>query len=154
VFWSFFLFTPLQSFLGWVQWYGVQHLSPGTRFCLNTDPTAIAGDRAHFLERTAKISLGTDGEHVFPGHAPAFVDSEIPVMRGRTPSCVLIFCVVWQLSDVLPYVWGKLSETQIFFLGSSRQDLGRFLWGAGRALNRPLAPPLLCDARFRHGRHD
>jgi phosphatidate cytidylyltransferase len=109
LFWSFFLFTPLQYLLVWVQWYGMfSILIPVYAFLYIPTRTALAGDSAHFLERTAKIHWGLMISTYCLSHAPALLILNIPGYAGQNAKLLFFFLLVVQLSDVLQYAWGKL----------------------------------------------
>jgi phosphatidate cytidylyltransferase len=109
LFWSFFLFTPLQYFLVWIQWYGMfSILIPVYAFLYIPTRTAIAGDSEHFLERTAKIHWGLMISTYCLSHAPALLILNIPGYSGQNSKLLFYFLLVVQLSDVLQYAWGKL----------------------------------------------
>ena len=115
LFGSFFLFTPLQYFLVWIQWYGMfSILIPVYAFLYIPTRTAIAGDSEHFLERTAKIHWGLMISTYCLSHAPALLILNIPGYAGQNAKLLFYFLLVVQLSDVLQYACGKLfGKTQI-----------------------------------------
>ena len=109
LFWSFFVFTPLQYFLLWIQWYGMfSILIPVYAFLYVPTRTAIAGDSEHFLERTAQIHWGLMISTYCLSHAPALLMLNIPGYAGQNAKLLFYFLLVVQLSDVLQYVCGKL----------------------------------------------
>ena len=109
LFWSFFVFTPLQYFLVWLQWYGMfSILIPVYAFLYIPTRTAIAGDSEHFLERTAKIHWGLMISTYCLSHAPALLILNIPGYAGQNAKLLFYFLLVVQLSDVLQYACGKL----------------------------------------------
>jgi phosphatidate cytidylyltransferase len=68
--------------------------------------SALAGDTANFLERTAKIQWGVMVCVYCVSHAPALLMLEIPGYHGNAKLLFFLVLVV-QLSDVLQYVFGK-----------------------------------------------
>lgn len=109
LFWSFYVFTPLQYFLLWIQWYGMfSILIPVYAFLYIPTRTAIAGDSEHFLERTAQIHWGLMISTYCLSHAPALLILNIPGYAGQNAKLLFYFLLVVQLSDVLQYVCGKL----------------------------------------------
>lgn len=59
LFWSFFVVTPLQYYLVWIEWYGLfSILIPVWVSILLAIRTALAGDTESFLERTATNQWG------------------------------------------------------------------------------------------------
>ena len=59
LFWVFFLFTPLQYWFVWMEWYGPYFIViPVYAFLFIPARIALSGDYKRFLERTAKIQAG------------------------------------------------------------------------------------------------
>ena len=108
LFWSFFIFTPLQYFLIAIHWYGMfAILIPVYAFLFVPTRLALAGDTESFLERASTIQWGLMICIYCLSYAPALLMLEIP---GYKPNAKLLLYLVLvdQLSDVLQYVWGKL----------------------------------------------
>ena len=108
LFWSFFIFTPLQYFLIAIHWYGMfAILIPVYAFLFIPSRLAIAGDTQSFLDRAATIQWGLMVCVYCLSYAPALLMLNIP---GYAPDAKLLLYLVLvdQLSDVLQYVWGKL----------------------------------------------
>jgi len=108
LFWSFFIFTPLQYFLIGIHWYGMfAILIPVYAFLFVPTRLAIAGDTESFLERASTIQWGLMICIYCLSYAPALLMLKIP---GYAPDAKLLLYLVLvdQLSDVLQYVWGKL----------------------------------------------
>jgi phosphatidate cytidylyltransferase len=108
LFWSFFIFTPLQYYLIAIHWYGMfAILIPVYAFLFVPTRMAIAGDTQSFLERASKIQWGLMICVYCLSYAPALLMLNIP---GYAPDAKLLLylVIVDQLSDVLQYVWGKL----------------------------------------------
>jgi len=109
LFWSFFVFTPLQYVLLGMRWYGMfTILIPVYAFLFVPTRIALAGDTEHFLERAAKTHWGLMVCVYCVSHAPALLILEIPDYEGRNANLLMFLIVVDQLSDVFQYVWGKL----------------------------------------------
>jgi phosphatidate cytidylyltransferase len=109
LFWTFFVFTPLQYLLIWRDWYGLfAILIPVYAFLFLPLRIALAGDTTRFFERTAKIQWGLMVCVYCVSYAPALLILHIPGYNGREAALVLFLLVVAQLSDVFQYVWGKL----------------------------------------------
>jgi phosphatidate cytidylyltransferase len=70
---------------------------------------AMAGDTEHFLERAAKIQYGLMICAYCLSHAPALLILKIPGFAGHDARLLLYLVLVDQMSDVLQYVWGKLT---------------------------------------------
>jgi len=109
LFWVFFIFTPLQYYLVAQHWYGLfSILIPVYAFILVPTRSAMAGDSAQFLERTAKIQWALMVCVYCVSHVPALLMLPIPGYEGQNAKLLLFFVLIVQLSDVLQYVWGKL----------------------------------------------
>ncbi len=108
LFWTFFLFTPLQYFLLGIQWTGFMIVIPVYGFLFVPAAMALAGDTTSFLERAAKIQWGLMICVYCLSYAPALLTLNI---HGYGPDAKLLLylLIVDQLSDVLQYVWGKLA---------------------------------------------
>jgi len=145
LFWAFFVVTPLQYLLVWMQWYGLfAILIPVYAFVLLPIRSAAAGDCERFLERSAKIQWGLMVCVYFVSHVPALLMLSIPGYAGQNAKLLLFLVLVVQLSDVLQYVWGKLlgrrkiaptlspNKTLEGFLGGvlSATAIGAALWWA------------------------
>jgi phosphatidate cytidylyltransferase len=110
LFWSFFVFTPLQYVLVGIQWYGLfTILIPIYAFLYIPTRIAMAGDTERFLERAAKIQWGLMICVFCVSHAPGLLMLEIPGYENQNAKLLLYLVVVAQLSDVMQYVWGKLA---------------------------------------------
>ena len=110
LFWSFFLITPLQYYLIGIGWYGFfAVLIPVFAFVFVPTRIAMAGDTERFLERAAKIQFGLMICAYCLSHAPALLILDIPGYEGQNAKLLLYLVLVDQMSDVLQYVWGKLT---------------------------------------------
>ena len=108
LFWTFFIFTPLQYFLIGIHWYGMfAILIPVYAFLFVPTRLAIAGDTEAFLERAATIQWGLMICVYCLSYAPALLMLKIPGY-GPDAKLLLYLVLVDQLSDVLQYVWGIL----------------------------------------------
>jgi phosphatidate cytidylyltransferase len=108
LFWTFFIFTPLQYFLIGIHWYGMfAILIPVYAFLFVPTRLALAGDTESFLERASTIQWGLMICVYCLSYAPALLMLKIP---GYEPDAKLLLYLVLvdQLSDVLQYVWGKM----------------------------------------------
>jgi phosphatidate cytidylyltransferase len=108
LFWTFFIFTPLQYFLLGIKWSGFVIVIPVYAFLFIPAAMALAGDTTSFLERAAKIQWGLMICVYCLSYAPALLTLDI---HGYGPDAKLLLylLIVDQLSDVLQYVWGKLA---------------------------------------------
>ncbi|MGD0969104.1 MAG: phosphatidate cytidylyltransferase [Candidatus Aquilonibacter sp.] len=107
LFWTFFLFTPLQYLLLSIKWLGFFIVIPVYGFLFIPAAMALAGDTKSFLDRAAKIQWGLMICVYCISYAPALLVLDI---HGYGPDAklLLFLVIVGQLSDVLQYVWGKL----------------------------------------------
>jgi len=111
--WSFFIVTPLQYYLVWIEWYGFfSVLIPVYISILLPIRVVLAGDTERFLERTAINQWGLMLCVYFVSYVPALLMLRIPDYENRNASLMFFLVVVVQLSDVLQYVWGKSIGTR------------------------------------------
>lgn len=109
LFWSFFIFTPMQYYLIGIRWYGMfAILIPVYAFLFVPTRMALAGDTQNFLERASKVQWGLMICVYCLSYAPALLMLQI---KDYAPDAKLLLylVVVDQISDVLQYVWGKLA---------------------------------------------
>jgi phosphatidate cytidylyltransferase len=108
LFWIFFVFTPLQYFLLWHDWYNLFVIFiPVYGFLFIPLRSVIAGDCERFLERAAKIQWALMICVYCLSHAPALLQLQIPGYERQNAKLLFFFVLVVQMSDVLQYVWGK-----------------------------------------------
>ncbi|MFN0019295.1 MAG: phosphatidate cytidylyltransferase [Pirellulaceae bacterium] len=116
LFWTFFLFTPLQYLLvGLGSDYFVFYTTMIPVYASLFVPAriAISGDPKRFLERVAKIQAGLLICVYALSHAPALLSLELETSAGRSwtgskPGLLFFFVLLVQLNDVFQYVWGQL----------------------------------------------
>jgi phosphatidate cytidylyltransferase len=108
LFWSFFIVTPVQYFLIWLQWYGLfSILIPVYVSIFLAIRLALAGDTDRFLERAATHQWALMICVYFVSYVPALLMLRIPGYERQGPKLMFFLVLVVQLSDVLQYVWGK-----------------------------------------------
>jgi phosphatidate cytidylyltransferase len=108
LFWSFFVVTPLQYYLIWLQWYGLfSILIPVYVSIFIAIRLALAGDTDRFLERTATHQWALMICVYFVSYVPALLMLRIPGYERQGPKLMFFLVLVVQVSDVLQYVWGK-----------------------------------------------
>ena len=108
LFWSFFIVTPLQYYLVWIEWYGLfSILIPVYVSIFLAIRTTLAGDTEQFLERTAINQWGLMICVYFLSHVPALLMLRIPGYENRNAKLMFFLVLIVQLSDVLQFVWGK-----------------------------------------------
>lgn len=139
---SFFIVLPSQYGLVWIAWYGVFTIFiPVYVFLLLPAFTIISDDATkNFLTRTSETQWGLMICVYCISHVPALLMLTIP---HYDPAMLIVFVIlVVQSSDVLQYVWGKLtgrhkiaphvspSKTVEGFVGGvlSATALGTGLW--------------------------
>lgn len=135
--WVFFVVTPLQYWLVWIDWYGMFSIFiPVYAFLLIPILGALAGRTERFLERTALIQWALMVCVYCVSHAPALliVDIEGFGEPGENAKLLLFLAIVVQGSDVLQYVWGKLIGTHAIAPSvSPNKTWEGFLGGIGGA---------------------
>jgi phosphatidate cytidylyltransferase len=126
---AFFVVLPLQYAFAWTGWYGMFSIFiPVYAFLLLPILAALGGDTQRFLERTSKVQWGLMVSVFCISHVPALVTLDIPGYEGRNLLLIAFLVIVVQGSDVLQYVWGKLSAARRRARAVAVQDLG----GPGR----------------------
>jgi phosphatidate cytidylyltransferase len=109
LFWSFFVFTPLQYWFWYESWYGLAIiLIPVYAFLFVPIRLVLAGDTTGFLDRAARIQWGLMVCVYCISYAPALLTLNIPGYQKQDAKLLLFLVIVVQLSDVFQYIWGKL----------------------------------------------
>jgi phosphatidate cytidylyltransferase len=109
LFWSFFVFTPLQYWFWYRGWYGLAViLIPVYAFLFVPIRLALAGETSGFLDRAARIQWGLMVCVYCISYAPALLTLQIPGYHRQDAKLLLFLVIVVQLSDVFQYIWGKL----------------------------------------------
>lgn len=116
LFWTFFLFTPLQYVLvglgsRFFEFYTT--MIPVYASLFIPARIAISGDPKRFLERVAKIQAGLLICVYALSHAPALLSLELQTSAGQpwtgsNAGLLFFFVLLVQLNDVFQYVWGQL----------------------------------------------
>jgi len=110
LFYGFFIGIPLQYYLVAINWYGFfSVLIPVYAFLFIPTRSVLSGDTEHFLGRIAEIQWGLMVCVYCVSHAPALLMLDIPGYAGQNAKLLLYLILVVQVSDVLQYVWGKLT---------------------------------------------
>jgi phosphatidate cytidylyltransferase len=148
--WVFFIVMPIQY---WLIWRGDYELFtifiPVFAFLLLPTRTALAGDVAGFLARTATIQWALMICVYCVSYASALLTLNIAGYEEETAKLLLFLILVVQGSDVFQYAWGKLfgrhriapsvspNKTWEGFLGgiATATVIGTALWWA-----TPFAP--------------
>lgn len=110
LFWVFFLFTPLQYILVWLDKYALYSiLIPVYAFLFIPARTALSGDYKRFLERVAKIQSGLLICVYCLSFAPALLYLEIPgVAQSGRARLLFFFVTMALLSEAFQFVWSRL----------------------------------------------
>jgi phosphatidate cytidylyltransferase len=110
LFWAFFAVVPLQYLLILINWYGMfVLLIPVYGFLVLSIRSAVTGDVTRYLERAAKIQWALMICVFCVSHAPALLLLNIPGFEQQSWKLIVFLVFVVQMSDVLQYVWGKLT---------------------------------------------
>lgn len=143
LFWSFFVFTPLQYWILYMRWYGMASIMiPVYAFLLIPMRLVLSRETAGFLDRAARIHWGLMLCVYCLSYAPALLILDIPGYPRQSAKLLLFLVMVVQLSDIFQYIWGKLlgkrkiapdispNKTWEGFLGgiASATLLGTALW--------------------------
>src|SRR5262245_33877846 len=109
LFWSFFVFTPLQYWILGMHWYGVASIMiPVYAFLFVPIRLVLSKETAGFLDRAARIHWGLMVCVYCISYAPALLILDIPGYKQQNAKLLLFLVIVVQLSDVFQYIWGKL----------------------------------------------
>lgn len=128
---AFFLLTPLQYYLIYIEWYTLfSILIPVYAFLLMPSISVLAQDTEDFLERTAKIQWGVMISIYCISHAPALLLLSIPNYSDQNLLLLFYFLLIVQLSDVLQYVFGNLfGKTKVAPIVSPNKTLEGLIGG-------------------------
>ena len=141
LFWCFFVVTPLQYYLVWIEWYGLfSILIPVYVSIFLAIRTALAGDTERFLERTAINQWGLMICVYFVSYVPALLMLRIPGYEHQNAKLMFFLVLVVQLSDVLQYVWGKSIGRRRIAPSISPNKTWEGLIGGVLSAPRPSAP--------------
>jgi len=107
---AFFIGIPIQYYLVWIEWYGLYSIFiPVYGFLMLPIIAVIRGDTTHFLSRIASLQWGLMICVFCVSHIPALLTLDIPGFEGKKLLLVAFLVTVVQGSDVLQYVFGKLT---------------------------------------------
>ena len=128
---AFFVVTPFQYVLVWMDWYGLYSIFiPVYGFLVLPTIAALRGDVPNFMQRTATLQWGLMICVFCISHVPALLTLNIPGYEGRNAFLVVFLILIVQSSDVLQYVWGKLfGRVKIAPLVSPSKTVAGFLGG-------------------------
>jgi phosphatidate cytidylyltransferase len=109
LFWSFFVFTPLQYWILYRGWYGMASIMiPVYAFLFIPVRLVLAGETSGFLDRAARIHWGLMVCVYCLSYAPALLILDIPGYQRQSAKLLLFLVMVAQFSDIFQYIWGKL----------------------------------------------
>jgi len=110
LFLAFFVLIPVQYLLIGMDRYGIFAMFiPVYAFLLLPAFAALDDDPDEFLARSAKIQWAVMITIYCISHAPALMMLNIPGYEGQNALLVFYLVLVVQISDVMQYVFGKLS---------------------------------------------
>ncbi len=108
LFWTFFVFVPLQYFLVAMRWHELFAVFiPLYAFLFIPTRSAIAGQTDNFLARTAAIQWGLMVCVYCVSHAPALLMLKIPGYEGQNARLLVYLVVVVQVSEVVQYLLSR-----------------------------------------------
>ncbi len=140
----FFIITPLQYYLIYIDWYALFSIFiPVYAFLLLPAISALQHNTSQFLARTAKIQWALMVCVYALSHAPALLTLHIPGFQGQSVMLLLYLLLVVQASDVFQYIFGKLfGRRKIAPVVSPSKTLEGFVLGGAAAtlLGAALAP--------------
>jgi phosphatidate cytidylyltransferase len=109
LFWSFFVFTPLQYWILYEGWYGVSSIMiPVYAFLFIPLRLVLSHEPAGFLDRASRIHWGLMVCVYCLSYAPALLILDIPGYQRQSAKLLLFLVMVVQFSDIAQYIWGKL----------------------------------------------
>jgi phosphatidate cytidylyltransferase len=107
---AFAVVLPAQYGLLWISWYGLYAIFiPVYAFLVMPIVAVLSDDTSRFLERTAKVQWGLMVCIFCISHVPALFMLDIPGYAQSPLLLITWLIIVVQGSDVLQYVWGKLT---------------------------------------------
>lgn len=107
---AFFIVLPLQYAFIWAGWYGLYSIFiPVYAFLLMPMLAAIGGRTDRYLIRIAQSQWALMICVFCASHVPALLTLSIPGYEGRGILLIAYLIIVVQISDVLQYIWGKLT---------------------------------------------
>lgn len=107
---GFFVVLPIQYWLVGIEWYGLFSVAiPVYAFLFLPVLSAVGGKTDRFLYRIAETQWALMVCVYCVSHVPALLSLQIPGFDGRNVVLVAWLIFVVQFSDVMQYVWGKLT---------------------------------------------
>ena len=140
---AFYITLPLQYYFIWIDWYGMYSIFiPVYAYLLLPIIAVMRGETDSFLIRVAEVQWALMITVYCVSYVPALLSLNIPGFEGQNILLIAFLVLVVQSSDVLQYVWGKLtgktkiaprlspSKTVEGFVGGvlSATVLGSMLW--------------------------
>lgn len=106
----FYVALPVQYWAVWTDWYGFFSIFiPVYVFLLMPVLSSLRGETENFLIRVAEVQWAAMITIYCLSHVPALLSLEIPGYEGQNILLVAYLAIVVQSSDVLQYIWGKLT---------------------------------------------
>jgi phosphatidate cytidylyltransferase len=107
---AFYVVLPVQFWLVATEWYGLFSVFIPVYVFLGLPVlVALRADIAGFMGRVAEIQWGLMIAVYCLSHVPALAMLPIPGYEGRGVMLIAFLVLVVQASDVLQYIWGKLT---------------------------------------------
>lgn len=106
----FYIALPVQYVAVWQDWYGFMAIFiPVYVFLGMPILSAIRGETENFLIRVAEVQWAAMIAIYCVSYIPALLSLEIAGYEGKNILLIAFLVIVVQASDVLQYVWGKLT---------------------------------------------
>ncbi|VAV98186.1 Phosphatidate cytidylyltransferase [hydrothermal vent metagenome] len=106
----FFIVLPMQYILIWTDWYGFFTIFiPVYVFLGLPILSVIRGESENFLIRVAEVQWAAMVTIYCISYVPALLSLQIPGYEGQNVLLIAFLIIVVQASDVLQYIWGKLT---------------------------------------------
>jgi len=106
----FYVILPAQYYFIWTDWYGMFTIFiPVYAYLLMPIVAVMRGETENFLIRVAEVQWALMIAVYCISHVPALLSLNIPGFEGQNILLIAFLVLVVQSSDVLQYVWGKLT---------------------------------------------
>ena len=106
----FYVILPAQYYFIWTDWYGMFAIFiPVYAYLLMPIIAVMRGETENFLIRVAEVQWALMIAVYCVSHVPALLGLNIPGFEGQNILLIAFLVLVVQSSDVLQYVWGKLT---------------------------------------------
>ena len=107
---AFFIILPVQYILIGIDWYGLYSIFiPVYGFLVLPILSVLRSDTEAFLDRVAETQWALMICVFAASHVPALMTLQIPGYEGKSILLIAFLVFTVQFSDVMQYVWGKLT---------------------------------------------